>query len=98
MEDETIHMCKLARNNQSIISNQCLPRRSYPLLPTGSQRNISYTGMSAVERPLRLAMPDDEDAGCGHLSVVRPETGFVRGLLSDGGWVVLFLDSMLEGS
>lgn len=57
-------MRKLLRHDQAIVTNEGPSRRLDTLLAVFRQRDVGSTCMSAIQRPLRLAVADDEDSGC----------------------------------
>ena len=61
-----IHVSYLAWDDQSIVTNQRSTRCPYSLFSIRSQRKLSSSRMSPIERPFRLAVADDENAGCCH--------------------------------
>lgn len=54
------------RRNQSIIPDQSFPRCLDALFAIVCQRDVGGTGVTAIERPLRLTVTDDETAWGGH--------------------------------
>lgn len=59
-------MCQLPGNNQPVPANHRPTSRLDASLTIGRQGNITDASVSAVERPLGLAVADNEDAGRGH--------------------------------
>jgi len=74
-----IHMGDFVRHDQPIVSDQRCPRRSYPFLPVGCQRQFGSACMSTVEGPLRLAMADDKGAGGCHVELQESAGAGKRG-------------------
>lgn len=60
------HMRNLLGGNKSIMADKGLAGRSHSHLSCGSEGNIGATGVAATERPLCLAVADDEDARGRH--------------------------------
>lgn len=59
-------MSKLLWHNQPVIADESLARRLDPLLAIGRERYIRRARVPPVQRPLGLAMADDEDAWGSH--------------------------------
>lgn len=62
----SIHVRQVARHNQSIVSHERLPSRSYPLFAILRERKLSRTCVAPVEAPLCLAMSHYENSWGGH--------------------------------
>lgn len=60
------HVGNLLGSNKSVMANKSLSRSLDTLLTVGGEWNVGTAGMPTVEGPFRLAVADDEDAGCGH--------------------------------
>lgn len=58
-----VHVAKLARDNQPVVSHESSAGGFDALLAVGRQRDVGGAGVPAVERPLGLSVTDDEDAG-----------------------------------
>lgn len=55
-------MAKLAGDDQPVAADECSPGSFDSLFAVCRQGDIGCTRVAAVERPLGLAVPDDEDA------------------------------------
>jgi hypothetical protein len=53
-------MNQLTRHDQSIRANKGTPRSSHTLLAVRRQRDVARACVPSVQRPLCLAVPDDE--------------------------------------
>ncbi len=71
-------MSQLAGGNQAVIADEGFPRGQHALLAVGGQGNVGRAGVAAVERPLSLAVADDEDAGGRHVVVGWTAAGVRR--------------------
>lgn len=61
-----LHVSEITRHNQPIVANECLARCAHALLAVGGKWDVRCACVAAIERPLRLAMADNEDARIGH--------------------------------
>jgi hypothetical protein len=61
---QDLHVSKLLRDDQAIITNKGLAGSLDSLLTICSERNVRHAGVSPVEGPLCLAMADDKDSRC----------------------------------
>lgn len=59
-------MRQLLGHDQPVIPDHGPARGPDALLAIGRQWQLRDARVPAVERPLRLAVADDEDPGCGH--------------------------------
>ena len=64
-------MRDLGRHDQPVVADERLARRADAPLAVGGQRQVRDARVPAVERPLGLAVADDEDAGDRHGGVDR---------------------------
>ena len=60
------HVIKLAGHNQAIRPDHGLARGQDALLAVGCERDVGAARMLAAQRPLGLAVADDEDFGRRH--------------------------------
>ena len=64
-----LHVRKLLRHDQPVVTDQCTTSRSNTLLAIRSKRDVSVARMAAIERPFCLAMADDEASRSRHVIV-----------------------------
>lgn len=63
------HMGELLWYDQPVVPNQSPAGGLHSFLAIGSQRNVRDAGMLAAQRPLRLAVTDNEDPRRRHVEV-----------------------------
>lgn len=61
-----LHVCEVLGYDQSICTDQGAAGGSNSLLAVRCQWQLCDSSMSAIQRPLRLTVPDDEDSWCCH--------------------------------
>lgn len=66
-------MDKLLRHNQAIVADESLAGGFDALLTIRREGDVGPACVSPIQRPLRLAMADDEDSRCRHF----PKLNFV---------------------
>lgn len=66
-----LHVCQLLGHNQPIRPDHGLAGGQDTPLAVGGEGNVGAASVLAAQRPLRLAMADDEDFGRGHGGVRR---------------------------
>lgn len=72
-------MRQLLRHDQPVVPDQGSTRGSDALLAIGSQGKFRDARVSAVERPLGLAVTDDEDSRGGHGRGLQREVSPIGG-------------------
>ncbi len=65
-ETKNSHVCKLFWHNQAIVANEGFAGSPDTPLAILCERDVGPASVSAVQRPLRLAMAGDEDSGRCH--------------------------------
>ena len=61
-----VHVCKVARNDESVVADQGFASCTDALLTISSKWDVGCACVSAVEGPFCFAVADDEDSGVGH--------------------------------
>ena len=63
---DALHVDKLFRDDETVVADKSAARCSDSLLAVGCEGDVRDAGVAAVERPLRLAVADDEAARRRH--------------------------------
>jgi len=80
---------ELLRHDQPVVPDEGAARRRDALLAVGRERDVGVARVLAVERPLRLAVADDEDAWAGHAAWRRSVARKIRTASNDTLRVVM---------
>jgi hypothetical protein len=80
------HMRQSLRRNQSVIPNESFPRCLDALFAVLCEGDVGGASVTAVERPLRLTVTDDETARGGHRCDLRRESPIDRVYNAAGVW------------
>lgn len=71
MDREILHMCKVLRNDQSVIAEERFARCFDAAFAVRGEREVGRAGVPAVQGPFCFAMTDDEAPGGGGHFVQR---------------------------
>lgn len=61
-----LHMCYLLGHDEAVVADKSTAGGLDTLYSVGSQWDIGRAGVAPIDRPLGLAMADDEDSRCRH--------------------------------